>query len=53
MLLPPKVVGPISEASTSVAVLGAVSGATVQLLANGSPIAFSRRHLRHNRIGWS
>ena len=29
MLLPPKVLGPVSETATSVTVLGAVDGATV------------------------
>lgn len=37
MLLPPKVLGPINQLATSVAVVGAVDGATVQLLVNGAP----------------
>ena len=36
MLLPPKVLGPINQLATSVTVLGAVDGATVQLLVNGA-----------------
>ncbi|WP_329484278.1 hypothetical protein OG555_19210 [Kribbella sp. NBC_01484] len=37
-LLPPKVVGPITELSTFVTVLGAIDGAVVQLLANNAPV---------------
>jgi hypothetical protein len=38
MLLPPKVLGPINQLATSVTVVGAVDGATVQLLVNGAPV---------------
>src|SRR3990170_5723714 len=41
MLLPPKVLGPINELAKSVTVVGAVDGATVQLLANGAPVGMS------------
>jgi hypothetical protein len=37
--LPPRVVGPLSECSTSVHVQGQVTGSTVQVLANGDRIA--------------
>jgi hypothetical protein len=41
MLLPVKVLGPINQLATSVTVVGAVDGATVQLLINGAPVGVS------------
>ncbi|MGQ9347116.1 hypothetical protein [Mycolicibacterium gilvum] len=38
MLLPPVVQGPINTLATTVTVLGAVDGATVQVFSNGAPI---------------
>lgn len=38
MFLPPKVVGPLTELSAFVTVVGAMDGATVQLLANNAPV---------------